>query len=189
MAAEAEPSSPAGSDMPPAQQPPAAPAAAPAQPPVVGRVHRVGGISIKPAAPVRPADLAQLNAAEGNPDQPPLDLDMLTPWWSTALQRLESEQPKLAATLANRKLKVDGDDHFVIVVNNSYVEAEIRTHLVKLLEMLRELSGRRMLNCGIEIEYEEKKAVIYSPRDKYDAMSAKNPSLGTFKVLFPEVDY
>ena len=66
---------------------------------------------------------------------------------------------------------------------------EIKPHLVGLLSMLRREMNRPQLNCSIEVEWEEKEAVIYTPRDKYDALSAKNPVLGMFKVLFPEVDY
>lgn len=176
-----------GTPQPPA---PVAPAAAPApQRQPVGRVHRLGGINIKPSEAVPTADVAQLVKGEEQQELPPLELEMLKPWWAEALHKLKAEQPKLAESLGSRELKVDGKDHFVILVPNAYNEAEIKPYLVGLLETLRRLSGRRMLNCSIEIVYEEKAAVIYSPRDKYDALSAKNPALNTFKVLFPEVDY
>lgn len=159
------------------------------RPAAVGRVRRVGGISIKPTEPVAPATVAAMVAAEPQKDQPPLTLDMLKPYWEKALQQLRTEQPKLADTVESREVRVDGEDHFLIVVNNSYTESEIKPHLVQLLSLLRPAMGRPQLNCGIEVEWEEKEAIIYTPRDKYDALSAKNPALGMFKVLFPEVDY
>ena len=155
----------------------------------VGRVRRVGGISIKPTNPVAPATVAAMVGAEKQKDLPPLTIEMLEPCWEKALQQLRTEQPKLADTLASREVRIDGEDHFLIVVNNSYTESEIKPHLVGLLSILRRDMSRPQLNCSIEVEWEEKEAVIYTPRDKYDALSAKNPALGMFKVLFPEVDY
>lgn len=149
----------------------------------------MGGISIKPTEPVAPATVAAMVGAEPQKDQPPLTLDLLKPHWEKALQQLRTDQPKLAETLGSRELRVDGEDYFLIVVNNSYTESEIKPHLVQLLGLLRKAMERPKLNCGIEVEWEEKEAVIYTPRDKYDALSAKNPVLGMFKVLFPEVDY
>lgn len=155
----------------------------------VGRVRRVGGISIKPTNPVAPATVAAMVGAEQQKDLPPLTTEMLEPCWEKALQQLRTEQPKLADTLASSEVRIDGEDHFLIVVNNSYTESEIKPHLVGLLSILRREMNRPQLNCSIEVEWEEKEAVIYTPRDKYDALSAKNPALGMFKVLFPEVDY
>ena len=161
----------------------------PEQSATIGRVRRVGGISIKPTDPVAPATVAAMVGAEKQKDLPPLTTEMLEPYWEKALQQLRTARPKLADTLAGREVRIDGEDHFLIVVNNSYTESEIKPHLVGLLSMLRREMNRPQLNCSIEVEWEEKEAVIYTPRDKYDALSAKNPALGMFKVLFPEVDY
>ena len=161
----------------------------PEQSATIGRVRRVGGISIKPTEPVAPVTVAAMVGAEQQKDLPPLTTEMLEPCWEKALQQLRTARPRLADTLAGREVRIDGEDHFLIVVNNSYTESEIKPHLVGLLSMLRREMNRPQLNCSIEVEWEEKEAVIYTPRDKYDALSAKNPALGMFKVLFPEVDY
>jgi hypothetical protein len=159
------------------------------QPQVSGRVHRLSGISIKPTGNVPPGSLDTLPTLEEQKSLPPLDLETLMPAWTQTLEQLEKELPKLVLTLKEKELRVDGNDHFLILVNNSYTESEIKPHLVQLLGILRKLLGRPMLNCGIEVVYEEKEAIVYSPRDKYDVMSAANPALNTFRVLFPEVDY
>lgn len=152
----------------------------------VGRVRRVSGISVKPST-VTPADLASLKPHAEH--LPPLTVEELKPLWQEMLDRMKEEQPKLVGILKDRELCMDGDEHFVIVVNNSFLESEIKPHLIPMLEILRSLAQRPLLNCSVLVEYEEREAVIYHPRDKYDVMTATNPKLAEFRKLFPEVDY
>lgn len=112
------------------------------------------------------------------------------------LDALQPKQPKLCELLQGRELRLDENkdsqspaDTFTLVVSNGYVESEIKPHLLEMLTHLRTLTGHPQLNCIITVEYEEKEAVIYTPRDKYDTMSKANPALETFRILFPEVDY
>jgi hypothetical protein len=152
----------------------------------VGRVRRVSGISVKTSA-VTSADLASLKPHAEH--LPPLTLEELKPLWQEMLDRMKEEHPKLVGILKERELRMDGDEHFVIVVNNSFLESEIKPHLIQMLEILRGLAQRPLLNCSVLVEYEEREAIIYHPRDKYDVMYAANPTLAEFRKLFPEVDY
>ncbi len=152
----------------------------------VGRVRRVSGISVKTSA-VTSADLASLKPHAEH--LPPLTLEELKPLWQEMLDRMKEEHPKLVGILKERELRMDGDEHFVIVVNNSFLESEIKPHLIQMLEILRSLAQRPLLNCSVLVEYEEREAIIYHPRDKYDVMYAANPTLAEFRKLFPEVDY
>ncbi len=104
------------------------------------------------------------------------------------LQALADSEPKLVDMLRDRKIRLAGDDLFVLEVGNAFVRAEVQPHLRQMLEQMRSTSGRNLLNCQIEVVYEERPPVIYSPRDKYDAMSKVNPVLDTFRIIFPEVD-
>jgi hypothetical protein len=119
---------------------------------------------------------------------PPLDDDSFGKCWNAMLEAFAAKEPKLVDTLKNRVVRLDGEDHFVIEVGNSFVEAEIRPHLMEMLEWMRSASGHKLLNCRIEVVYEEREAVVYAPRDKYEVMSKTNPVLETFRILFPEVD-
>lgn len=105
------------------------------------------------------------------------------------LESLGGEMPKLAEMLKGKELRLENEDFFVIIVNSSYAESEIRPNLIRMLTYLRSKSGRPKLNCKVEVVYEEKEKVVYTPRDKYEAMLQRNPALETFRVLFPEVDY
>lgn len=105
------------------------------------------------------------------------------------LNAMKEELPKLSEQLKDKKLNIEQEDFFTIEVNNSYLESEIKPHLIRMLTYMRNRSGRPNLNCRIVVVYEEKEAVVYTPRDKYDVMQKSNPALDTFRVLFPEVDY
>lgn len=147
----------------------------------ISKVHRVSGISIK----TTPATVV---SAMPQDERPPLTQATLEDCWRAMLGVLEAGEPKLAATLGDRVIRLEGEDFFVVEVGNSFVEAEIRPHLREMLEEMRRTSGRRLLNCKVRVVYEEREAVIYAPRDKYEVMSKNNPALDTFRILFPEVD-
>ena len=162
------------SDAPSASRPGTAP---------VGRLRRTPGLSVKTSQPV-PA------AVESVPqDAPPVTQQQLEEYWGDMLEAMKDEFPKLAEQLAGRELRMEEEDLFVVVVNNSYLDAEIRPRLLRMLTYLRKRSRRPKLNCRVEVVYEEHEAVAYAPRDKYDAMVQKNPHLERFRELFPELDY
>lgn len=104
------------------------------------------------------------------------------------IEAMREPMPKLADLLADRKVRLEEDDLFAIIVSNSYVEAEIKPNLIRMLTYLRTKTGRPDLNCRVEVVYEEKESVAYTARDKYDVMASVNPMLNTFRVLFPDVD-
>ena len=122
-------------------------------------------------------------------EAPPLTQVQLEECWNDLLEAMKDDLPKLAEQLKGRELRMEGEDMFAVVVNNSYLEAEIRPHLIRMLTYLRKKSRRPMLNCRVEVEYEEHEAVTYAPRDKYDVMVRTNPALKKMLELFPEVDY
>lgn len=147
-----------------------------------GKVHRVSSLSIKmnPDEVVTPLPEAV--------KLPPMEQEALEESWKSMLDFFAEREPKLVESLKGRTIRLEGEDFFVIEVGNSYVEAEIRPHLRDMLEQMRAISGHKLLNCKVEVVYEEKEAKIYAPRDKYQVMAKENPVLETFRILFPEVD-
>lgn len=148
----------------------------------VGKLRMKMGVSVKTTVSVPVEQPVQKEVA-------PLTQEALEKYWGEMLEAIKEEQPKLVDQLRGRELRLEDGDMFAVVVNNSYLDAEIRPHLIKMLTILREKSGRQMLNCRVEVVYEEKEAVAYAPRDKYDVMVKKNPVLEKMRELFPEVDY
>jgi hypothetical protein len=144
----------------------------------------VGSVSIKAVQ----ANTTSPTQPEQN-ECPPLNQEGLRQCWDAMIEAMKNELPKLAEQLKDKELRMDEEDFFTIIVNNSFIESEIKPHLIRMLTYLRGKSGRPNLNCKTEVVYEEKEAVAYTPRDKYDVMQKSNPALDTFRVLFPEVDY
>lgn len=124
-----------------------------------------------------------------NTEAKPLTFEHLKQCWTEMLEAMREPLPKVAENLATREIRFVDEDNFTIVVSNSYVESEIKPHILRILTYLRTKTQRPMLNCRIEVEYEEQESVAYIPRDKYDLMVSSNKALETFKIIFPEVDY
>ena len=120
----------------------------------------------------------------------PLTEEELQNLWGEALEHLKENEKEAYKLVEGCKVRLgEGEDMFEIVADSSLLDQELRPYKVRLLEWMRARSGRRALNCVVKVEYVEREKVVYAPRDKYEAMVAKNPALETFRVLFPEVDY
>lgn len=170
------------------KQPSEAPAAAPTVQTSVANpsyLRRSSSISIKTASSA-PKENLPLN---NNTEAKPLTFEHLKQCWTEMLEAMREPLPKVAENLATREIRFVDEDNFTIVVSNSYVESEIKPHILRILTYLRTKTQRPMLNCRIEVEYEEQESVAYIPRDKYDLMVSSNKALETFKIIFPEVDY
>ena len=148
-------------------------------------LRRTSSISIKTATTVSKEDLP-INNETG---VKPLTFEQLKQYWAEMLEAMREPLPKVAENLATREIRFVDEDNFKIIVSNSYVESELKPYIIRILTYLRKKSQRPMLNCHIEVEYEEQESVAYIPRDKYDLMVSSNKVLETFKIIFPEVDY
>lgn len=161
-------------------------AAAPSQTAAVpvGKLRRASDISLKDIG--TPPSRAE--STEPLPDGPPLTDETLKTLWLETLDNLSHTSPRLAEQLKDRPLRFDDQDLFIIEVNSSYLDAEIKPHLIPMLTYMRQRSRRKNLNCKVEVVYEEHEATVYYARDKYDVMVKENPELERFRVLFPDVE-
>lgn len=150
----------------------------------VGKLRRANGTSFKDI--VARTEVAQIEKTQ--PVGPPITAEALASLWDDLLNHLVQSKPRLAEQLRERQVRLVDDDMFEIAVNNSYLDAEIKPHLIPMLTYMRQKSRRPLLNCRVVVEYEEHDAVIYTSRDKYDAMLKSNPALESFRVMFPDVD-
>lgn len=164
--------------------PPAESTESPKAESAAGTIHRVGLTSLKSTRPAPTAEVLKRFHTKGSP----LDQEGLERAWTEMLPKLPEELAKVREKLSDLKPELKDPDNFTLTVGNNFVEAEIRPALLPMLEQLRNLTERPLLNCHIEVVYEEKPALVYAPRDKYDVMLRENPTLDTFKVLFPDVD-
>lgn len=119
----------------------------------------------------------------------PLDQQGLEQAWAEMLAQQPEELEKVRDRIVDLKPQLTDPDNFTLIVGNNFVATAVRESRMPMLSILRKLTGRPLLNCHIEVVYEEKETVAYAPRDKYDVMVKANPVLDTFRVLFPDVDY
>ena len=134
------------------------------------------------------ATVGQGNAAAVEP-KPPLAHEELQALWTEAMAFIKEKEPEAFKLLADREVRVGEGETFCIVADSSLLDQELRPYKVEILEWMRHRAHRPRLNCRVIVEYVEHEKLIYAPRDKYEAMVAKNPTLETFHVLFPEIDY
>ena len=52
------------------------------------------------------------------------------------IEAMKNELPKLAEQLKDKELRMDEEDFFTIIVNNSFIESEIKPHLIRMLTYL-----------------------------------------------------
>ena len=158
---------------------PSQPTAAP-----VGRLRRASAVSLKDIG----APSGTAASPEVLPDGPPLTQEALKALWDEMLEELAKDAPWLAEQLSGRPLHFESEDQFVVEVNSSYMDAEIKPRLIAMLTFMRQKGRRKNLNCKVEVVYEEHEATVYYARDKYDVMTKENPELERFRVLFPDVE-
>lgn len=134
---------------------------------------------------------SKLNAPPSTPgaDGKQLTQETLQHYWDTLMEQLDEGDKELHDILEGHAVEWRGDDRFDIIADSTYFEEEFRPHRVTLLERLRQLTRRPQLNCQTRVVYVEKEKSAYAPRDKYDRLQAINPTLDTFRVLFPEIDF
>ncbi len=150
----------------------------------VGKLRRKSSLSISVDLPT-----AAAAAPAEAPQQQTLTLALLEGYWESMLGAMREQYPQLAEHLGVAKLEWVDEDNFVIVVQSSFAESEIRPYLVRILTYLRRKSARGLLNATIKVVHVERKTVAYMPQEKFDLMASTNPVLNTFRVIFPEVDY
>ena len=150
----------------------------------VGKLRRKSSLSISVDQPT-----AAAAAPAEAPQQQTLTLALLEGYWESMLGAMREQYPQLAEHLGVAKLEWVDEDNFVIVVQSSFAESEVRPYLVRILTYLRRKSARGLLNATIKVVHVERKTVAYMPQEKFDLMASTNPVLNTFRVIFPEVDY
>lgn len=139
--------------------------------------------------PTRSATPNTVSPVESQP-LPPLNQEELKSLWAEAVESLRETEPDAFRLLNHCEVRAAADSHlFTIVADTSLFDQEFRPFKVKVLEWMRSHSHRPQLNCQVIVEHVEREKVIYAPHDKYEAMLAANPTLETFRVLFPEIDY
>ncbi|MCQ2297441.1 MAG: hypothetical protein MJZ51_02345 [Bacteroidales bacterium] len=109
--------------------------------------------------------------------------------WNKIMSSKDERVAEMVGLLKDYHPIIDESGVFTLQMPNSFVEAEFRKHKVRLLELLRKMSGSSELNVKVEIVHAEVKAAAYRPDEKYQAMLESNPDLAKLREIFPIIDY
>lgn len=126
---------------------------------------------------------------ESNPQPTTLNPQLFPSLWQETLNHFSSANPEAYKLIVGHETRYDNENHFNIVADTTLFDEELRPFKVEILEWMRKRTGCRELNFHVIVEQVEREKIIYAPRDKYEAMLAANPTLETFHILFPEIDY
>ncbi len=115
-------------------------------------------------------------------------------------QRLEELWAQLAAhfkddavlydLVADKKVELNNNNSFFILVSNLYLDTVLKPHQMKILTYLRQQTCNEQLQYKLKLDGSEKQErVIYQPRDKFEEMAKKNPAMLELRKIFPNIDF
>ncbi|MBQ9417568.1 MAG: hypothetical protein IJU19_03205 [Bacteroidales bacterium] len=109
---------------------------------------------------------------------------------------LEKYWEEAAAELNLQELLKDGKPSLgeqvgvvVIDAQTTHFHEDFRPHSTAVMQLLRQKSGMKMLECKVNQLFVERDARIYSPDSKYEAMLQTNSNLATLRRLMPDIDF
>lgn len=121
-------------------------------------------------------------------EQVELTQEVLERMWGKMLED-KADNAELVSLLADRRLEVKDATTFDICVNNNYFESEFKAFQTEVLTYLRNKCNNQSIVCKITVELQEKKQVVYKPRERYEAMKEKNAALIELHKFFEDIDY
>ena len=87
-----------------------------------------------------------------------------------------------------RHLQFVDKEHFTVFTPSQYLH-KIEEIKGQILSYFREKTGIGTLEISIEAKDEVVEKKLYTPKDKYEAMLAKNPALGDLQKIFQDIDF
>lgn len=87
-----------------------------------------------------------------------------------------------------RQLQFIDSGHFTVTTPSRFAE-KLEKLKGPISEYFKEKTGVAELEITIEVKDEVVKKVLYTPKDKYEAMLAKNPELANIQKIFQDIDF
>ena len=145
--------------------------------------NRPSTISIKlssPAPLVRPSFVGQAK---------PLTQELLDGYWSDLMSLLKENDDSLYKMLEDKHPVLHDHAQLVIDTFDAFFEKEFKDGQMRVLEYLRKRAGTPLLSCRVNLKVREREALMYSPKEKCEAMLKVNPHLGELMKIFPHIDF
>lgn len=142
-----------------------------------------GSISLSAPAPAKARPQMAMPA-----EQPTLTAEVLVKAWQKLLDDVEKRNPDLYNLICDKTVRLEADNKMVIEASNSYFETMMKHHVTPMMEQLRGLCSCRALGIRFEVVHNASEALVYSAKDKYQAMLERNPVMEQLQRIFSEID-
>lgn len=139
-------------------------------------------ISINPTEVIKPINSLEKREIE------PLTQERLEELWGNLIDSCKDDD-KMHELIADKKVVLKSNNLFQIQVPNLYFDTQLRNYQTRMLSFLREATGNEALKYEATVVVEQTKARAYLPREKFDEMAARNPSMLTLRKIFPDIDF
>ncbi|GAB5538506.1 MAG: DNA polymerase III subunit gamma/tau [Salibacteraceae bacterium] len=103
--------------------------------------------------------------------------------WAKTMQKVEKDQNNTLYTILSRIDQESlGESNIIEVgIQHNVEQAEFDLHRTELLETLRSYTGRVDLQITSKESVQKTSTKLFTPKDKFDHLAAKNPALKTLK--------
>ncbi|MBP5548699.1 MAG: hypothetical protein J6X58_07415 [Bacteroidales bacterium] len=117
-----------------------------------------------------------------------LTQERLEELWAQLVESCKDDE-KLYELLADKKVVLKNNNLFNIQVPNLYLDTLLLNYQNRILGFLRQATCNESLQYKAVVVVEKVEARAYLPRDKFDEMAKRNPSMLTLRKLFPDIDF
>lgn len=139
-------------------------------------------------------NIQQTSAEDGEKKNKVITLsqEVLEKEWTELANIIRLTDGEAFSAMNDKELHFIDQENFEVVVNNSVFEKRLKIHKSKILEALRNHTGIKELQFTVKVVplYDESQVKLFTPKDKFAAMSKDNPALIRFqKELFQDIDF
>ena len=117
-----------------------------------------------------------------------LTQERLEELWDKFIEMNEDDK-RLYELIADKKVVLIDNNEFHIQVPNLYLDSVLHGYQNKILDFFRSATHNEMLKYKAAVVVEKVETRAYLPRDKFDDMASRNPSMLTLRKLFPDIDF
>ncbi len=117
-----------------------------------------------------------------------LTQEKLEAYWNQLLQDNVQDE-KFQELLADKKVTLHNNNLFYIKVPNIYFDTLLREYQDRICSFFRKVTNNEGLQYRVAVDVEQREVKAYMPREKFEEMAQRNPSMITLRKLFPDIDF
>lgn len=92
------------------------------------------------------------------------------------------------SAMNGRQLQFVDAEHFTVTTPSRFAQL-LNSIKSQIEDYFRKKTGISTLDITIEVKDEVVKKMLYTPKDKYEAMLKNNPEIGNLQKIFQDIDF